>query len=88
MCDPCVFVKNDSSSKVFIMLYVDDLLVTGSSEACISKTKAFLMTKFAMRLRVRYHIWYVCIYVHMYVCTRYVCMSVCIYVCMYVCMYV
>ena len=49
MCDPCVYVKNDSSSKVFIVLYVDDLLVTGSSEVGISKTKAFLMTKFVMK---------------------------------------
>ena len=49
MCDPCVYVKNDSSSKVFIVLYVDDLLVTGSSDVGISKTKAFLMTKFAMK---------------------------------------
>ena len=51
MCDPCVYVKDDSSStsKVFIVLYVDDLLVTGSSEIGISKTKAFLMTKFAMK---------------------------------------
>ena len=32
MCDPCVYVKNDSSSKVFSVLYVVDLLVTGSSE--------------------------------------------------------
>ena len=49
MCDPCVYVKDDSSSKVFIVLYVDDLLVTGSSEVDISKTKAFLITKFAMK---------------------------------------
>ena len=49
MCDPCVYVKDDSSSNVFIVLYVDDLLVTGSSEVGISKTKAFLTTKFAMK---------------------------------------
>ena len=49
MCDPCVYVKDDSSSKVFIGLYVDDLLVTRSSEVGISKSKAFLMTKFAMK---------------------------------------
>ena len=49
MCDPCVYVKDDSSAKVFIVLYVDDLLVTGSSEVGISKTKAFLMTKFVMK---------------------------------------
>ena len=49
MWDPCVYVKVDNSSKVFIVLYVDDLLVTTSSEVGISKTKAFLMTKFAMR---------------------------------------
>ena len=34
---------------MFIVLYVDDLLVTGSSEVGISKTKAFLITKFAMK---------------------------------------
>ena len=32
VCDPCVYVENGSSSKVFIVLYVDDLLITGSSE--------------------------------------------------------
>ena len=31
------------------MLYVDDLLVTGSSEVGISKTKTFPMTKLAMK---------------------------------------
>ena len=40
MYNPCVYVKNDSSSKLFIVLYVDDLFVTGSSEVGISKTKA------------------------------------------------
>ena len=49
MRDPCVYVKADNSSKVFIVLSVDDLLVTGSSEVVISKTKAFLMTKFALK---------------------------------------
>ena len=49
MCDPCFYVKGDSSSKVFIVLYVDDLLVTGSSEVGMSKTKALLMSKFAMK---------------------------------------
>ena len=48
MCDPCVYVKDDSSSKVFIVLHVDDLLVTQSSEVGTSKTKAFLI-KFAMK---------------------------------------
>ena len=31
------------------MVYVDDFLVTGSSEVGISKTKTLLMTKFAMK---------------------------------------
>ena len=34
---------------MFIVLYVDDVLVTGSSEVDISKTKAFLMINFAMK---------------------------------------
>ena len=49
MVDPCVYVKDDSSSKVFIVPYVNDLLVPGSSEVDISKTKAFPMTKFALK---------------------------------------
>ena len=49
MCNLRVYVKDDSSSKVFIVVYVDDLLVTGSSEVGISKTKAFLMAKFVMK---------------------------------------
>ena len=49
MCDPCVYVEDDSTSGVFIVLYVDDVLVTGSSEVDIAKTKAILMTKFAMK---------------------------------------
>ena len=34
---------------MFIVLYADDLLVTGSSKVGVSKIKAFLMTKFAMK---------------------------------------
>ena len=49
MCDSCVYVNNDSSSKVFIVLYVDDILVIGSSDVGFSKTKAFPMTEFAMK---------------------------------------
>ena len=49
MCDPCVYVKDDSSSKAFNVLYVDELLVTGSSEVGISQAKACLMTKFSMK---------------------------------------
>ena len=49
MCNLRVYVKDDSSSKVFIVVYVDDFLVTGSSEVGISKTKTLLMTKFAMK---------------------------------------
>ena len=49
ICHPCIYVKSDNSFKVFIVLYLDDLLMTGSSEVGISKTKAFLMTKFTMK---------------------------------------
>ena len=49
MCDPCVYFKDDKTSKVFIVFYVDDLLISGSSAVGISKTKEFLMTKFALK---------------------------------------
>lgn len=42
------YVKDDTSSKMFMVLYVDDFLVSVSSEVGISKTKAFMMIKFAM----------------------------------------
>ena len=47
MCDACIYVKSDNS--FIIVLHVDDLLVIGPSEVGISKTKAFLMTKFALK---------------------------------------
>ena len=36
-------------SKVFVVLYVDDLFVAGSSEVAISKTTAVLKTKFVLK---------------------------------------
>ena len=39
MCDPCIYVKDDSSSKVFIVLYVDDLHVNRSSGVGISNSR-------------------------------------------------
>lgn len=44
MCDSCIYVKSDNLFKVLIVLYVDDLLVTESSEVGFSKTKASLIT--------------------------------------------
>lgn len=49
ICDPCVYIKNGISPKLFMVLDVDDLLVTGWSEVGIVKTKAFLMTNLTMK---------------------------------------
>lgn len=44
-----VYVKTDTSKKVIVLcLYVDDLLITGINEECISKFKSELMKYFEM----------------------------------------
>ena len=43
-----VYVKNTNGSRIVICLYVDDLLITSSSEECIESCKAELMKEFEM----------------------------------------
>jgi hypothetical protein len=48
--DKCVYSKFDTSGKgVFICLYVDDMLIFGTDQNQVDKTKNFLSSKFSMK---------------------------------------
>ncbi|KAK1407693.1 hypothetical protein QVD17_39315 [Tagetes erecta] len=48
--DKCVYSKFDSTGKgVIICLYVDDMLIFGTDQGQVDKTKEFLSSKFAMK---------------------------------------
>ncbi|GJX81209.1 zinc finger, CCHC-type containing protein [Tanacetum coccineum] len=48
--DECVYSKFDSSGKgVIICLYVDDILIFGTDQNQVDKTKKFLSSKFSMK---------------------------------------
>ncbi|XP_024190212.1 uncharacterized mitochondrial protein AtMg00810-like [Rosa chinensis] len=47
--DPSLFVKITGSSKVYLLLYVDDIIITGNSEALIAEVKTQLQTEFEMK---------------------------------------
>ncbi|GJS39842.1 zinc finger, CCHC-type containing protein [Tanacetum coccineum] len=48
--DKCIYSKFDSSSKgVIICLYVDDMLIFGTDQNQVDKTKKFLSSKFSMK---------------------------------------
>ncbi|GJY90521.1 zinc finger, CCHC-type containing protein [Tanacetum coccineum] len=48
--DKCVYSKFDSSGKgVIICLYVDDMLIFGTDQTEVDKTKKFLSSKFSMK---------------------------------------
>uniref|UniRef100_A0AAV1TZ13 Reverse transcriptase Ty1/copia-type domain-containing protein n=1 Tax=Peronospora matthiolae TaxID=2874970 RepID=A0AAV1TZ13_9STRA len=46
--DPCLYIKTSDGHCVFILVYVDDVLVTGSSPKLIAHTKEDLKTRFEM----------------------------------------
>ena len=46
--DPCLYLKVSSGQCVFLLVYVDDVLVTGSSTEMIARTKNDLKTRFEM----------------------------------------
>uniref|UniRef100_A0AAV1TQS9 Reverse transcriptase Ty1/copia-type domain-containing protein n=1 Tax=Peronospora matthiolae TaxID=2874970 RepID=A0AAV1TQS9_9STRA len=46
--DPCLYIKTSDGHCVFILVYVDDVLVTGSSLELIAQTKNDLKTRFEM----------------------------------------
>ncbi|KAK4390314.1 Retrovirus-related Pol polyprotein from transposon TNT 1-94 [Sesamum angolense] len=46
--DPCVYKKVSGSSVVFLVLYVDDILLIGNDIKMLGDTKAWLSTQFSM----------------------------------------
>ncbi|KAK4403134.1 Retrovirus-related Pol polyprotein from transposon TNT 1-94 [Sesamum angolense] len=47
--DPCVYKKVNRSSVVFVVLYVDDILLIGNDIKMLGDTKAWLSTQFSMK---------------------------------------
>ncbi|KAL0362100.1 UNVERIFIED_CONTAM: Retrovirus-related Pol polyprotein from transposon TNT 1-94 [Sesamum calycinum] len=47
--DPCVYKKVGGSSIVFLVLYVDDILLIGNDIKILGDTKAWLSTQFSMK---------------------------------------
>ncbi|KAK4381680.1 Retrovirus-related Pol polyprotein from transposon TNT 1-94 [Sesamum angolense] len=47
--DPCVYKKVSGSSVLFLVLYVDDILLIGNDIKILGDTKAWLSTQFSMK---------------------------------------
>ncbi|KAI5337174.1 hypothetical protein L3X38_016443 [Prunus dulcis] len=47
--DSSLFVKDENGSKLIVLIYVDDIIITGSNLAEITKLKLFLHQKFAIK---------------------------------------
>ena len=48
-CDKCVYLKNTENEYAIVCLYVDDMLITGSSDDMIKAPKKMLTSKFDMK---------------------------------------
>ena len=48
-CDKCVYIKNMKNSCVLVCLYVDDMLIMGTSKDAINSTKKLLNSSFDMK---------------------------------------
>ncbi|KAL0347648.1 UNVERIFIED_CONTAM: Retrovirus-related Pol polyprotein from transposon TNT 1-94 [Sesamum calycinum] len=48
--DPCVYKKVSGSSVLFLVLYVDDILLIGNDIKMLGDTKAWLSTQFSMKI--------------------------------------
>ena len=48
-CDKCVYVKNTDLGYVLVCLYVDDMLIIGSSQYMVKSTKQMLNRRFDMK---------------------------------------
>ncbi|MFV0960754.1 reverse transcriptase domain-containing protein, partial [Klebsiella pneumoniae] len=47
--DHSLFMYKDDSGTTWVLIYVDDIIITGSDEAHITLVKSLLMTKFKMK---------------------------------------
>ena len=48
----CIYNKLNNNERVIIFLYVDDLLIIGTSHNVVHHTKCFLTSKFNMKILV------------------------------------
>lgn len=48
-CDKCVYIKISNNNHVFVCLYVDDMLIMGTSNDIIISTKIMLNSVFDMK---------------------------------------
>ena len=51
-CDECVYVKDTNNGYVIVCLYVDDMLILGSSNNIITATKKMMSSNFDMKVWV------------------------------------
>lgn len=47
--DYCLYVKKDQNGTIYLLLYVDDLLICGDSETAIQELKSRLLAEFRMK---------------------------------------
>jgi histone deacetylase 1/2 len=50
LSDPCIYCRGTANDQVFIALYVDDILVAGSSQRHVDGVKALLCNRFDMKM--------------------------------------
>nr|XP_049701711.1 uncharacterized protein LOC110381443 isoform X2 [Helicoverpa armigera] len=48
-CDPCLYKKYSGKDKIFLLIYVDDLLIFGSNESDVTNLKTMLSKEFKMK---------------------------------------
>ena len=46
--DPCLYFKATNGQRVLLLVYIDDVLITGSLTELIARTKSDLKTRFEM----------------------------------------
>ena len=49
LADPCVYHKNESESKVIVIVWVDDIIIGASNEALLNNVKSALNNRFKMK---------------------------------------